>query len=308
MSQTIFRASPTLVWAVLGYVAIWGGSTLYLAGAGTDWIFPIVSLGLFGGLLTALAVWLTRRTAAPTVPVRRPIRESLVLLAYLAVYAVLFLGPVMSWLRSAIPPGPGQELAVIAFKLAIHLVIPILLLRAAKASLEGTTDPGLSRKGVVATLVVFGAILVGLQTLVSPSLRQIAALDLSPFAVGAWILGAWAWISIEAGLCEEFFYRVLLQSRLGAWFGSAPLAIATTAIVFALAHAPGLYLRGGPGVEGWSQNPVEVAAYTIATLSPIAIMFGTLWHRTRSLVLVVMLHGAVDALPATARFATIWGG
>jgi membrane protease YdiL (CAAX protease family) len=36
-------------------------------------------------------------------------------------------------------------------------------------------------------------------------------------------------------------------------------------------------------------------------------MFGVLWWRTRSLLLVVLLHGAVDMLPHTAEMARLLG-
>jgi hypothetical protein len=32
-----------------------------------------------------------------------------------------------------------------------------------------------------------------------------------------------------------------------------------------------------------------------------------LWARSRSLLLVVIVHGAIDALPHTAEMARIWG-
>ncbi|HEV7233006.1 MAG TPA: hypothetical protein VGN36_02090, partial [Sphingorhabdus sp.] len=69
---------------------------------------------------------------------------------------------------------------------------------------------------------------------------------------------------------------------------------------------PGLYLRGGPGVDGWSTDPIQVAAFTIATLSPLSVMLGVLWQRTRSLLLVVLIHGAIDALPNTAELVRVW--
>jgi hypothetical protein len=34
---------------------------------------------------------------------------------------------------------------------------------------------------------------------------------------------------------------------------------------------------------------------------------GVLWSRSRSLLLVALVHGAIDALPATAEFVHIWG-
>jgi membrane protease YdiL (CAAX protease family) len=114
-------------------------------------------------------------------------------------------------------------------------------------------------------------------------------------------------MSVEAGLCEEFLFRACLQSRLSAWLRSPVRGIDLTSVLFALAHWPGLYLRGGPGVDGWSTDPLQVAAFTIATLSPLSVALGLLWARSRSLLLVVLVHGAIDALPATAEFVRIWG-
>jgi membrane protease YdiL (CAAX protease family) len=123
---------------------------------------------------------------------------------------------------------------------------------------------------------------------------------------------AWAapvsfiWIALEAGLCEEFLYRAVLQTRLAAVRRSELGAVVTGALIFALAHAPGLYLRGKPEVDGWSTDPLQVVAFTVATLSPLALLFGTLWTRTRSLLLIVLLHAAVDVLPNLSEFLKIW--
>jgi uncharacterized protein len=36
------------------------------------------------------------------------------------------------------------------------------------------------------------------------------------------------------------------------------------------------------------------------------VLFGVLWLRTRSLLLVVLLHGSVDMLPNTAELVRSW--
>jgi len=41
-------------------------------------------------------------------------------------------------------------------------------------------------------------------------------------------------------------------------------------------------------------------------MSPVALLFGTLWARTRSLALVVLLHACVDVLPNLAAFVRTW--
>ena len=103
-----------------------------------------------------------------------------------------------------------------------------------------------------------------------------------------WVLASWTWLSAEAGLCEEFLFRACLQSRLAAW-----LEIAGRRHRVDLGHLrprplAGIYLRGGPGVDGWSTDPIQVAAFTIATLSPLSVALGLLWARSRSLLLIVL--------------------
>jgi uncharacterized protein len=93
-----------------------------------------------------------------------------------------------------------------------------------------------------------------------------------------------------------------LRSEAGAIFVSA--------LLFGLAHAPGLYLRGGHLAEGLSGSPTPAwaAAYSLAIISPTGLLFGVLWWRTRSFVLVVLLHAWADLLPNLAPFIRTWSG
>lgn len=286
----------------LAYAMLWATSVAYLAGRGADWIFPIASLLLFGALASGIGWALTRRSEAPDVPVARPPIELAAILAYLALYAFLFLGPGMSALRAVAPPGATQDMLVFAAKLIVHVALPAALLLLLGARLRPLFDSGLGRRGFWPALLVLGPLFLVLLAIVSPSLRNIAALD-PPVATLLWAAPlSYIWISLEAGLCEEFLYRAVLQSRVAAVIRSGWGAIPVASLIFALAHAPGLYLRGGPGVDGWSADPIQVAAFTIATLSPVGLFFGTLWWRTRSLLLVVLLHGAIDVLPNLPEF------
>ncbi len=293
--------------ALVGYLCVWALATGYLALKGGDWTFPLISLGIFGIALSALGFGLTRGVTIPALTIARPRQEALAMIGYVALYALLFIGWGLGALKAAVPAGPMQELAVLAYKLTIHLVLPAAMI----VTLGGAIRPLL--RGVVGgarwwlALIVMCAILFGLLSVVSPSLSQIAAFHLSLPTALLWFIASWLWVSVEAGLCEEFLFRALLQSRLSAWLRSPFAAIAITAIVFALAHWPGLYLRGGPDVDGWSTDPLQVAAFTIATLSPLAVMMGVLWERTRSLLLVVLIHGAIDALPNVAEMIRTWG-
>jgi hypothetical protein len=92
-------AKPKSFWgrdgtkAAAAFLAVWSACVVFLAIAGGNFLFPISSLVLFGGVLTGLIVFLTRKTLAPAVPVALPKWESLVLLLYVVVYALLIFGP-----------------------------------------------------------------------------------------------------------------------------------------------------------------------------------------------------------------------
>jgi uncharacterized protein len=253
-----------------------------------------------------LSAALTRKAAAPPIAVGRPTLELWVLLGFLVVYAMAFLGWGMSATRAAVSAGRAQESLVLIVKLIVHVGVPAMLLAALGARLAPLFNSGIGRPGFWPPLLVLGAIILTLMCVVSPALSEIAALH-APAATLAWAApAAFIWLALEAGLCEEFLFRAVLQTRLAAVLKSEASAVVTGALLFSLAHVPGLYLRGHPGVDGYSTDPVQVIAFTVAVLSPVALLFGTLWARTRSLLLIVLLHAAVDVLPNLAEFIRTW--
>lgn len=291
---------------VVAYLAFWAAATAYLAIKGADWTFPAISLAIFGVALPALSIALTRNAAPLPIAVRRPMLELTVLVGFLTVYAVLFLGWGMSATRAVVLAGRERELLVLVVKLAVHVGVPAILLAALGAKLAPLFNSGIGRPGFWLPLLVLGAIILALVGVVSPALTDIAGLHASAVTL-AWAAPAsFVWIALEAGLCEEFLFRAVLQTRLAAVLKNETGAVVTGALLFALAHAPGLYLRGHPGVDGYSTDPVQVIAFTVAVLSPIAVLFGTLWARTRSLLLIVLLHAAVDVMPNLAEFIRTW--
>lgn len=296
---------PPLAFAGL-YAVLWGGSTAYLAMKGADWSFPIISLAVFGLAFSGIAWALTRSARPPAIVVRRPGLELGAVLAFLAVYAVGFLGFGMTIVKGVFPPGPQQELLVLGAKLIVHVALPALLLAALGAQLAPLFAARAQTRSFWLPLLVLGAILTALLAVVTPSLKQISTLHPSAITLAWTIPASFIWVALEAGLSEEFLFRAVLQTRLAAALRSELGAVVLGALIFALAHVPGLYLRGAPGVDGYSTDPLQVTAFTIAALSPIALLFGVLWTRTRSLLLVVLLHGVVDFLPNLADFIPIW--
>ncbi len=293
--------------AVLGFAAVWAGSTYYLfAKGGEDWMTAIAVMGIFGIAMSALAWGLTIGANAPPIEVKRPGLESGVIILYLALYAVLFTGFGMSAARAAVPEGQTQELLVMGLKLLAHVILPALILVLLGARLSPLFQAGLSGRKFWRTLIVLGLIILGLLCFISPSLQNIAATN-TAFATLAWVAPvSFIWIALEAGLNEEFLFRAVLQTRLQALFRSPRAGVFVSALVFAVAHAPGLYLRGGAEVHGSSADLLQVIAYTFAVLAPMGLLFGLIYARTKSLLLVVLLHGLVDVLPNMDEFIRIW--
>ncbi|TNE63957.1 MAG: CPBP family intramembrane metalloprotease [Alphaproteobacteria bacterium] len=292
--------------AVPAYALIWAASTAYLYTAGADWTFPFVSLAVFGLGLGGLAWFLTRGADVPTTSVPRPGFETMAIFGYLILYAFLFLGFGLSWLKTEIEPGRERDLAVLAAKLVAHVGLPVLLILALRAPLKPLMDHTIRRRRFWRTFLVLAGILLGLQAAVSPSLKNIADTGIGTGAL-LWVAPAtYLWLILEVGVTEEFLFRSVLQTRLSALFRSHISGILVTSVLFALVHAPGLYLRAGPDAYGSSTDPLQVAAYTIAVLSPISLLFGVLWARTRSFLLIVLLHAVVDWLPIMSEFIHTW--
>jgi uncharacterized protein len=259
------------------------------------------------GIGFPLIAWaLTRREAPPAIPVPRPRLELGVVLGYLALYAVFFTGYGLNAFHAAFAPGRLEAVLLIAFKLVVHVGLPVLILLAIGGKPGALFTVRANSRSFWIILLVVGSISLAFTGLVSPSLKQIAALRLSPPMLAAATAGAFAWLAVEAGLCEEFLFRAVLQTRLAAVMKTEIGAAAIAALLFALAHVPGLYMRSGAEVAGHSQNLLAVVAYAIAVLSPIGLGLGVVWARTRSLLLLVLLHALVDLLPGVPDFAHTW--
>jgi membrane protease YdiL (CAAX protease family) len=110
-------------------------------------------------------------------------------------------------------------------------------------------------------------------------------------------------------LVEEFFFRTILQTRLSAYFKSEIAGIVFMAIIFGLAHAPGIIFRGAGEVEklGASPSVLESIAYTIVIMSAAGIFFGIIWARTKNLFAVMIIHAATDLFPHIKDFIETWG-
>ena len=299
------HAGTTMAFA--GYLAAWAVAAATLAATKSDALSDGVAVLVVFGLLFSGVGWLTTiGVRAPPIAVRRPGLEFGLVLAFLAAYAVLFTGFGLNAFHAAFPEGRVEAVLLMAFKLLVHVALPCLLLAAVGAAPQMlfTTKP--RGRPFWLTLIVPGPTILALLAVISPSLKEIAALKLAPATLALAGGGAFVWVAIEAGLCEEFLFRAVLQTRLVGVLKNEAGAVVIGALVFALVHVPGLYMRGHADDAGHSQNLIQVVAGAVAVLSPAGLFLGVMWSRTRNLLLVVILHALIDLLPFIPVFSRLW--
>lgn len=278
----------------------------------------IVELIIFGVAFPLLA-WITTWAGRPlTVAVRRSSGEMWLLFACLiGVMLYLVWGTALSelfvplkWLAAP----RVKFLIVLVRKLIVFVAIPFVLFRAIFGyrwrdfGLQFTGLRALAGNHLPVVLVLSGVILLFQYFMGGGA----APLRRGEFHAGQLAIGlplCFAWLFIEAGLVEEFFFRALLQARLAAWFKSEVSGVALMALLFGLAHAPGFILRHA-GLEeaiGANPSPADSMAYAIVVLSVGGIFFGIVWARTKNLFAVMFIHAATDLLPNLKEFVQTWG-
>jgi membrane protease YdiL (CAAX protease family) len=301
------------VWLVVAALA-WLASVVVLARAAPGaYVLPAISMAVLGVALPALVVGLTAARDGRPAPdardardARRARRQLAMVLGYLVVFAVVVLGWGFGALGRALTSPRAHELAMLAVKLVTMVVVPLALVAPGWRGLGAYARLPDRRTAAMTALVA--VICVGVTAVALPSLAQLAALQPTASTLMWAVPACLGFVALAAGLTEEVLFRVVLQTRLAAVLGSQAGAIAVAALVFALAHVPGLYLRGDAAVVGVDRPTLGwTIAYAIAVLAPPGVFFGVLWARTRSLVVVVAVHAAIDLLPNLPGFLRTWG-
>lgn len=295
---------------VLGFAAVWAGAVAVLA-LGYDYGpgEPLVVLGIFGLALPGLAVLATRRYPRATEdPVRDPGSELRVLLLYLLV-VVAFLVFGLDAIRGAVAAEPWRTLAKLAAKLAVFVLGPALLARRRGYGWRELFPLRLRRRDGV-TILALGGVFVLVNAVIGQGPARIAAAGYPPALLVAGLGFTYLYLLLEVGLVEEFFFRRLLQSRLAAWSRSESTGLLLAALLFGLAHAPGLYLRWEATAAELFPEPSLLFAtcYSVAVLATAGLFMGVLWLRTRNLAVLVAVHAAGDLLPNVVEtIRAFWG-
>ncbi len=103
-----------------------------------------------------------------------------------------------------------------------------------------------------------------------------------------------------AGLPEELFFRGYLQTRMEKKWNRL-WAILASSLLFTAWHLPSRYLLAH-GVEGEAGDFLAILAGTGAPVFLISLFFGFHWSRYRNIVLLILVHWAVDTLPSLSSF------
>ena len=265
---------------------------------------PLFLLVVLGVAFPLLAWGLTRKPREAPTPVAEPSRLPAVLL-YLVVFSLLVLGWGFSAIQQAFPTEPMQSVVQVLVKVLAMVVLPLWLLTRWRQHYHRPFD----RRRLLLVFAVMSLAYLALQAVFGRGLQTLA--ELAPSAATlAWAIPAcFLWQTLEAGLAEEVLFRRILQEKLAIASGSHVAAVAWASLLFGLAHAPGLWLRGGHLMEGVAHaTPGWAVAYSVVMIAPAGIAFGVLWARTRSLWLIVPLHGMVDLIPQLAPFIRAWTG
>jgi len=265
---------------------------------------PLFLLVVLGVAFPLLAWALTRKPREAPAPWAEPLRLPTVLL-YLLVFSLLVLGWGFSAIQQAFPGEPLLSVVQVLVKMLTMVVLPLWLF----TRWHRPSSRPFGRGRLLLVFAVMSLAYLALQAVFGRGLQTLA--ELAPTAATlAWAIPAcFLWQTLEAGLAEEVLFRRILQEKLAIASGSHVAAVAWASLLFGLAHAPGLWLRGGHLMEGVAHaTPGWAVAYSIVMIAPAGIAFGVLWARTRSLWLVVPLHGMVDLVPQLAPFIRAWTG
>ena len=232
-----------------------------------------------------LLVWLildvTKAMQVADTQVRQPWLE----LAFgCLVYLVFEFGPSLDF-------GDEWHLGGVLKKGLLYAILPCIFLRLRQNPLSSM---GLSLSNWRQNLKVAGIVLACMAIpsvlFVSDTARlilggQIALAQAVP-ALLIYFIHNVAW----AGLPEEIFYRVFVQTRLSQVLKSRLGGILITSLLFGLVHIPGI-LRWYP-----ETTLCEAFCRAFFVQGFVGLVLGVLWERTHSLIPGTIVHSGINAL------------
>jgi CAAX protease family protein len=280
------------------YILLWTAALILLRTVeGFDTSEALVSLVMLGVIFPALALLATRHLPALPPVVRQPKLEGMALLAYLVLIGAFLVSGFGRIAR--ITAEPLHSVALLSAKLIVFVAFPAAIVAALGHYRIAELMPiSLRRRDLRPALVMSAAALL-VQAFLGRGLHDIREAHLPLWVLAGAAPLSFAWLMIEVGVVEEFFFRVLLQERLAVQLRSPWGGLVAAALLFGLVHAPGFYLRPAGTQEALGPHPSLVMAigYSIVLTSLAGIFLGVLWMRTKNFAVLVIVHAAADLLP-----------
>jgi len=256
-------------------------------------VFTILGVGF------SLAAWLLTVGVRPLpYAILRPRSELALIVGYL-VPGVVFITWGLGALHRYVSSDPQLAVVILATKLIVFVIVPAVIMSAQFGYSLPRLMPVSAQPRHLLAMVGMSILLLTFQAVLGRGLRDILSARLPASTLWFGFPLTFLWLALEAGVVEEFFFRVLLQTRLSAVLKSELGAIVLMSVIFGLAHAPGLYLRTGLTQEGLPPHPSLFMAigYSIVIISVAGFFLGVIWARTRNFAVVVVVHAMGDLLP-----------
>ncbi len=292
----------------LAFVVLYVVSLAFLASSGIyDLTEGLLILFIIGFGFSALGFIVTIGAKPLPVRPRTTQRELITLVVYL-----LLVTSFLTWGKGELDEffklTFGENVSAIRFaelawKVVLFVAVPLWIFR--RWFGYRTADFGLSfdlrlmlqARHLLTAIVVGGALLV-FQYFVGNAASGFRDGSYTEPLLWVGLLFSFLWLFVEVGLVEEFFFRGFLQGRLATFLGNEISGLFSAALLFGLAHAPGLYLRSANTVIlGEDPSLLGAFAYSVAVLSVAGLFFGVIWMRTRSLWILMAIHAVGDLLP-----------
>jgi membrane protease YdiL (CAAX protease family) len=292
--------SRGLVW-LAGYLLLYAVCLLAMVRRGGFEAGDALAILAVLGAGFSLAAWLLTAGVKPLpYEVRRPGRESVAILLYLLPLTA-FVAYGFTAIHRRVPGEPADSFVILVAKLLVFVVMPAWLISARFGYKLRQLAPMSTKASHMLVFAGMSLVLVIFQALAGRGWRDIADAHVPGETLLFGVPLVFLWLVLEVGVVEEFFFRVLLQSRLSAAIRSELGGIVLMSLIFGLVHAPGLYLRGNITQEGLPAHPSLWMAlgYSIVITSVAGFFLGVLWARSRNFLLLILVHAATDLLPNT---------
>ncbi len=300
----------------IGFLLLYGTAIALLSLVFHQPFMDLVTPFIFFGILFSFIAWLLVRNSIPLFSDKLFIKGEAFVITGLVLFFIWYVTIGSSFINKLIPQTViavewKYAIVILVKKLIVFVIVPFLVYKTAGFSLKDfglSTDlKNLFNKKTILVFIILSLVILLYQYFLSGGARPLrdGQFSLQQFLVGLPLL--FVWLLLEVGLIEEFFFRAVLQSRIAVLLKSPVAGITLSGLIFGLAHAPGLLLRGAES-EGISEQMPFIfwAAYTISAMSVAGIFLGIIWQRTKNLYLVMALHAMVDLLPNFSEFILTW--